>query len=213
MVNMLGVNKISGKFPKLIAIDPGANGGIAFYCPGMPKIYLMPIEDSEKKIVKQFELIREMMGTFSPTVIIEHVGGYIGVPQPGSRMFSFGQNVGFLRGCCRMIGWKVVSVMPHIWQKGVECGEKGAFAKQSDWKRHLKEIAEEYQDEVMGKITLKTADALLIMKYAMLFPDKMVDDEEKIVADIKPTVVQKSSKSKKPKAIVGTNVLSKMKKC
>lgn len=210
---MLGVDSVRGKYPRIVAIDPGAHGGFAFYCPGMKQIYVMPMGDSETEIISQFKMIKEMFGTFTPTVIIEHVGGFIGVPQPGSRMFSFGQNVGFLRGCTRMMGWKLVSVMPHIWQKGIECGEKGAFARQSDWKRHLKKLADIYQDEIRGKITLKTADAILIMKYAMMYPDKLIDDKDKKVVDTKPKIVHRSTKSGKPDAIAGKKVLLNMKEC
>lgn len=148
-----------------MAIDPGAAGGIAIYqsfqfC----KVTLcqaMPDDVEQAKIIKSF-------GSLPGENIcyMELVGGYIpdkdGNGQPGSAMFNFGDGYGYLRGLLAAYKIKLVLVRPQKWQIGIP----GAAQKDAAKKRALKEHAARMFPQ-LDNVTLKTADALCILEYAM----------------------------------------------
>ena len=78
---------------RILAIDPGLFGGLAHYANNRVTLEPMPDTDGD---------VREVMINYlsqSDVVYIEKVGGYIGGKgAPGSSMFNFGRNVGFLHG-------------------------------------------------------------------------------------------------------------------
>ena len=142
---------------KLLAIDPGASGGFAWFgqdgkaaCEAMP--------ETEGDIVN---LLRKRFCDEIETVYIEQVVGFIPMAGAGA-MFSFGENFGFIKGVCQSLGMKMVLVRPASWQKFLSLGSKKEYEKQ--WKNHLKERAQQIYPNC--HITLKTADALLILDYA-----------------------------------------------
>ena len=77
-------------------------------------------------------------------------------------MFSFGEGFGFLKGCLMSLGFRVVLVRPQRWQKQLSLGSKKEHGKA--WKNHLKANAQRLFPN--AEITLKTADALLLLEYA-----------------------------------------------
>ena len=94
---------------------------------------------------------------------VEKVSGFIGNAHPGSRMFSFGEGYGFIKGVLQCAGWRLVLVRPQEWQK-----ELGLFnhdkLPRNKWKNKLKDEAKRlFPDQ---KPTLATADALLLLEYA-----------------------------------------------
>ena len=144
----------------LIAIDPGKSGGIAWLVGGTVNAVPMPKGDTGP-----VEQLREIVQLGECRVFMERVGGYIGKPQPGSRMFNFGRSVGVLVGA---LVWGRVSiapeVLPQVWQKRFSLGSAGDCESKSAWKRKLQEHAQKMYPHL--KVTLKTADALLILDYA-----------------------------------------------
>jgi hypothetical protein len=97
--------------------------------------------------------------------VMEEVSGFAGGPgQPGSRMFNFGRGFGFILGALQMAGWSVELVRPQKWQKALGLGTRGESSKK-DWKNKLKAVAQRQFPGV--EVTLSTADALLIMQYAV----------------------------------------------
>ena len=143
---------------KILAIDPGASGGFAWsdssgrkHCKSMP--------ETEGDIVG-FLAHSSCMGF--DFVIVEHVVGFIPGGGFGSG-FSFGENFGMLKGLVQGFGMPLVLVRPPKWQKALSLGAKKDWDKQ--WKNHLKETAQRLFPACDG-ITLKTADALLILHYA-----------------------------------------------
>ena len=143
----------------VIAIDPGVSGGVAIRwhdgsvtsCP-MPKV----IED----------LGGILYGIVPPyRVVLENVGGFVkGRGAPGSAMFSFGANWGFIRGFCIGAHIPVELVTPQRWMKDMGCGTKGERTD-SQWKNALKGMAMRAHPQL--KVTLQTADAILIMDWAL----------------------------------------------
>ena len=144
---------------RILAIDPGLSGGIAHFANNRVVVEPMPDTDGD---------VREVMINYlsqSDVVYIEKVGGYIGGKgAPGSAMFNFGRNVGFLHGLIASMLTRCIEVPPQRWQKTISAGNKATHG--TKWKSHLKQLAQERQPSL--GITLKNADAVLILEHAMV---------------------------------------------
>ena len=144
---------------RILAIDPGMSGGLAHYDNGRVTLEPMPATDGD---------IRDVMINYlsqSDVVYIEKVGGYIGGKgAPGSAMFQFGRNVGFLHGLIASMNTRCIEVTPQRWQKTLGAGTSKTHGTR--WKAHLKQLAQQRQPSI--HITLKTADAVLILEHAMI---------------------------------------------
>jgi len=145
---------------KIIAIDPGKNGGIAVFSLNQNKAV---------EVVKMPETPQEILSfltayQFNSICYLEKVGGLPGMG--GSSMFNFGKGFGHLEMAllCRKI--PTVEVTPQKWQKALQLGVKGKKSN-TDWKNKLKTKAQQLFPYV-GKITLATSDALLILEYARI---------------------------------------------
>lgn len=144
----------------ILAIDPGASGGIAWgNNPAHTLCAAMPEHDED--ILK---LIRSIRDSGASVAYIEKVGGFTGKGQPGSAMFKFGDGCGFIRGCCKSLGLQVKMVRPQDWQKVFGLGTTKQAGGKTQWKNKLKAEAGRLYPGVT--VTLKTADALLILQYA-----------------------------------------------
>ena len=146
----------------MIAIDPGANGGIAWTDEnGNPQAVSMPatVRDVRKA------LVLAIGQTQHKQVFIEKVGGYIaGTPSPGSAAFTFGYNAGVLEGLLCYADIPYEFVLPVTWQKPLGLGGRKSCDSPSQWKNKLKAAAQRKFPTI--DVTLKTADALLIWDWA-----------------------------------------------
>lgn len=148
----------------IIAIDPGASGGIAIRYPD-GKMFTEKMPDTQGDVL---ELLRDcMMNAYKETtdavVILEQVGGFCGTGQPGSAAFKFGEGFGFIKGVVQALGLRLELVRPQVWQKPLGLGTATACASKTIWKNKLKALAQRlYPAE---KVTLATADALLILEW------------------------------------------------
>ena len=145
----------------IIGIDPGKSGGICAYdgknmtnvqsCPSDPT----GMANSLKGIIKDLNI--DTVGKDVTQVIIEHVHAF---PSDGrSSVFKFGTNYGMWLGICASLELDVITVPPQVWMK-----KYGELPKEKqERKRYLKMLALSYFQEL--KVTLKTADAILIAKY------------------------------------------------
>lgn len=144
---------------RILAIDPGMSGGVAHHGPSGVHTFPMPSTDADIR-----ELVLTWLGV-SDVVYIEKVGGYIGGKgAPGSAMFNFGRNVGFLHGLIASTKTRVIEVTPQSWQKTIGTGISKTYG--TKWKAHLKQLAQQRQPK--ADITLKTADAVLILEHAII---------------------------------------------
>jgi len=146
---------------KIIAIDPGASGGIAWLCQD-GYIFAAAMPATEGDVLAQLTSLQAANG-FPKRVIIEDVGGFCGVGQPGSAMFKFGRGFGFILGVCAALGWRVELVKPQKWQKTLGLGTKALAGGKGPWKNKLKALAQQLFPTC--DVTLKTADALLMLEY------------------------------------------------
>ena len=144
--------------PSLIAIDPGASGGIAILADGAVSAFRLPA-------------IGDLGTTLSALAPIHAV--YIeDVPFAFSRgtrvnpasLAKLQRGLGQLEGFVMGRGLRLVGVRPMDWQARLGLGGKRAAGGYAAWKKLLKlEAARRFPDLA---VTLATADALLILEYA-----------------------------------------------
>lgn len=143
--------------PGYIAIDPGASGGIAW----VDRNGVVQADDLEMGVQKLCEIKANFPG--SSTLYIEDVP--YGMAQGGflSPMAKLHRSAGRLEGAAVALGIRMIMVKPQRWQKALGLGARRNHGK--DWKKHLRDEAQRRFPELT--VTLKTADALLILDYAM----------------------------------------------
>ena len=145
-----------------ITIDPGLAGGIAMrYRDGRVLAFAMPRTDTEILDLVQ-RILPEGHDRSSMRAYLEKVGGYIGRPQPGSAMFKFGVNYGFVLGLLMALGVPVVLIRPQQWQAALQLGKASNYPTKPAWKRHLRDEATRRFPHLHP--TLATADALLMLE-------------------------------------------------
>lgn len=156
------MNNSIQEFTTVIAIDPGASGGIAVHVGGNPvTAYAMPPTEAEVIL-----LLRELTPEPARCIaFVELVGGFVGRAQPGSAAFVFGRGFGFLLGVLQERGVRVELVLPRVWQKRLHLGTASACASPAEWKRKLKSEAQRRYPAL--KVTLNTADALLLLDFGL----------------------------------------------
>ena len=118
----------------------------------------MPATDRET-----WELI-QLLSTENTFAAIEQNSGYVGgAGNPGSAMFKFGTSCGKLLGMLTAAGIPFEMVTPQTWQKSLGIPARKKTEGKTQFKNRLKQRAEQLFPQV--KVTLATADALLIAEY------------------------------------------------
>ena len=150
-----------------ITIDPGVNGGIAWDSAPLASCMGMPGSDTE--IAEEIQRLAEMddvLLRIRPGVkcVIEDVPKFVGRALPGSTIFPLAFNCGIVRGIAVSLRMPVILVRPQDWQKHFRLGTKGDTTGTTEWKNKLKAEAQRRYPHL--KVTLKTADALLLLAYA-----------------------------------------------
>ena len=138
---------------KLLAIDPGKSGGVAYYNNGDIELRKFTTEGDLSKFVE--ELPSEIIA------IVEDVPKFVSASTSSSSSFKLGYNYGYHMGSLRTRRIPVNLVKPQVWQKGLQ----GLRPKMgyTDRKRILKDNAMRLYPDL--KITHATADALLILNW------------------------------------------------
>lgn len=139
-----------------LAIDPGASGGVAWK-DGNGIYSCEPMPPTPGDVC---DLLRGIVAVGRVRCYMEKVNGYMGNASPGSAMFRFGQGVGYIEGCLAAWGVSLIEVPPQRWIKALGLGIRGELGKTA-WKRKLQAEAQRRFPQL--KVTLKTADALLIL--------------------------------------------------
>ena len=148
----------------LLAIDPGVSGGVAVAAFGKVASHAMPETEGDRlELIRSFKTAADIEGA-ACVCVLEEVNGFVGKAQPGSAMFKFGEHFGFIKGVVQALGIKLVLVRPQTWQKSFGLGTASRCASKSEWKNKLKAEAQRRFPEL--GVTLKTADALLILEWA-----------------------------------------------
>lgn len=150
----------------ILAIDPGASGGMAWGAAAGGEVQTLPMPKTEGEVAETLrQIVTAAGGPEGVAAYVEQVGGFIRTEggQPGSAMFKFGRGYGFLLGACAALLIPVELVTPQRWQKGMAAGVRSGLSK-PDWKRKLKAQAERLFPG--HRVTLATADAVLILAWA-----------------------------------------------
>jgi hypothetical protein len=122
----------------------------------------MGMPDSDTEIAEEISLLYSMRPGIK--CIIEDVPKYVGEKLPGSKIFPLAFNCGLVRGIAVSLRMPVILVRPQDWQKHFRLGTKGDTSGTTEWKNKLKAEAQRRYPHL--KVTLKTADALLLLAYA-----------------------------------------------
>lgn len=154
-----------------IGIDPGKSGGIAMimgHDPLSVSLFKMP----EEKDLR--DLLVEETADVNPSevrVIVENIPKWCGGAQfarrtiYGASIASLYGSFKFAEGMCRGLGFNVQLMAPVKWQNLVQCRNVRKLDK-GPWKNLLKARAQKLYPH--SKVTLSTADALLIMHAGFL---------------------------------------------
>ena len=147
----------------LIAIDPGAAGGVAVSASGQVVCHPMPETQGDTlELIRDIKRAADVEGA-ACVCVLEQVGGFVGKAQTGSSMFNFGEGYGFVKGAVQALGIRLELVRPQVWQKTFGLGTASRCATKSAWKNKLKAEAQRRFPEL--RVTHKTADALLILEW------------------------------------------------
>ena len=140
----------------IIAIDPGASGGIAWRdADGITRAEPMPTG-----ITAQADLLRSLAASLPGAVaVLEKVGAYM-PGNSGPAACTFARHCGHLEAALYLLGVPSEQVAPGVWMKAL-----GALpSEKPERKRAIREaMARRYPALA---VTMKTADALGILTWA-----------------------------------------------
>jgi hypothetical protein len=158
-----------------LGLDPGVNGGIAILRHGREQtprwtnfrsvvLFSMPEVSEDIWNILERELPPKEERASKVVAALEKVGGYVGHEQPASRAFTFGASYGELRAFLIAGAIPRWEPTPQRWQRKLGIPGKKKNETKVQWKNRLRgEALKLFPGE---KITLKTADALLLAVYA-----------------------------------------------
>ncbi len=139
----------------IIGFDPGNNGALAVITPARD-VRLFSFHNQSERDIAHIILSETLEPCYA---YLEKVGAR---PKQGvTSMFTFGQNLGFLRGLLVGYGIPFQDVTPQVWQRGISIGK--AFPTPAERKRAHYQLAQQLYPQV--KFNLAMADALLIAEY------------------------------------------------
>ena len=147
-----------------IGIDPGKSGGYAIAWGGMHSINLHTL-DEDFEFVEHIQDLKDHPDVTSIEAVVELVPPYAGKMIPSSTSFKLGKSCGFLEGCLRMAEIPFTLVRPQEWQKGLS-GLSGLTSNKR--KKVLMNHAKRFFPNTNGRITLSTADAILILRHFLI---------------------------------------------
>ena len=148
-----------------IAIDPGVGGGIAFIdTDGSAQAFPMPTTLHD--ISKELHLLSR--SSFGPvTVFLEELPKLAG-KMSGSSIGVMFRNYGRIEGLLAAFEARIEYIPPKKWQTALGLGDKKTHGPR--WKAHLKGRAQALYPNL--SVTLKTADALLILEAGLKMKTK-----------------------------------------
>lgn len=165
------VLKVEVNLPVItIGIDPGASGGIAWVDTKILEGGWISIEGNHATPMPKTEgdvwdAIQRLKLVSSRTfAVVEQLTGFVGEAVPSHTMFKLGRSYGFLIGCLTAAGVPYELVTPQKWQKELGIPRRDKKESKTQWKNRLKARAQQIFPDI--KVTLATADALLIAEYA-----------------------------------------------
>lgn len=151
---------LSRPIERVIGIDPGAHGALAF----IDSRGRLTVHATAGDTCMRDAALDAIAGVDVASCIcfIELVGGFIkGARLPGSAMFKMGKNAGYWEGLFAGLGVRVQLVRPQEWQAGI--AGVGGQPEKAKRKRAIRDAAVRIFPGT--KITLDVADAVMIAHY------------------------------------------------
>jgi hypothetical protein len=146
----------------ILAIDPGKGGGLAVLCNGETDARKMP--ETLKELADTARALTLMQP--QPCVCyLEAVPKFCGSNRPAATIFTLAESFGAAQGILASIGIRTILVRPQDWQKGLNLGKRKDCKNDHAWKAKLKAEAQRRFPSLT--VTLATADALLLLDYAL----------------------------------------------
>ena len=146
---------------RLVAIDPGNNGDIVLHTGEKVITYKMP-----KSAGDTVMFFQEILPVDFCLIEHEHMRtGYTG-------MTTFIRKYGWLQAGIEYAGISHAYITPKKWMQYITDKKKKDFKTKTQWKNHLKELAQKIYKDV--NVTLWNADALLILKYLQDKQDEFI---------------------------------------
>ena len=151
-----------------IAIDPGVGGGIA-YIDTDGSVHALPMPSTLHDINEQLMILcRGTTVPFIPaTVFLEELPKFAG-KMSGSSIGVMFRNYGRIEGLLAAYEARIEYLPPKKWQTALGLGDKKTHGNR--WKAHLKGRAQALYPQL--SVTLKTADALLILEAGLKMKTK-----------------------------------------
>jgi hypothetical protein len=143
----------------IIGVDPGASGGIAWLDQDSV-VHATKMPATEGDILDLLQSIAA--GSKEAVAHVELVP--IGMPGKGAAMAKLNANAAFIRGCFMALHVRMILIRPVEWQQYYNLGRRATCKSDTEWKNKLK--AEAQRRFPTERVTLDTADALLILDYA-----------------------------------------------
>lgn len=140
-----------------IAIDPGVGGGIA-YTDTDGSVHALPMPETLHDLEHQLRILCRGI----VTVFLEELPKFAG-KMSGSSMATMFRNYGRIEGLLSSYRARIEYLPPKKWQAALGLGDKKTHGPR--WKSHLKGRAQALYPQLT--VTLKTADALLILEAGM----------------------------------------------
>ena len=142
----------------MVAIDPGASGGIAY----TDNEGIVQAENMPDGMTAIGDRIRNLaVELHYPITIIEQVGMHR-MGNNASASVKFSRHCGHIEMACYMCSLPTEQVAPGVWMKYIHQFPKGTEKK--DRKNYFKDEMQRRYPHL--KVTLKTADALGILTWA-----------------------------------------------
>ncbi len=141
-----------------IGIDPGVSGAIAILKEG-EVINIRHDKATDKEIVEFYT--RNLKDCNEVIAVLEKVHSMPG--QGVKSTFKFGESYGKSQGILSTLGVPYEFAVPRTWQKVLGILKRDKKESKTDFKRRLKQKAEQLFPNV--KIVNNNADALLIAEY------------------------------------------------
>lgn len=151
----------------ILAIDPGASGGLAYGEYKNPCFVPMPAAlDTPEGLIELLDLLVDVKTSFPDVrAVLELVGGFVGEAQPASSAFKFGASYASAKAMLIAARIPYTLVAPSSWQRHLCLPKRGRTSAGKT--RHKKDLQEAAQALFPGrKITLKTSDAALMFHLA-----------------------------------------------
>jgi hypothetical protein len=142
----------------ILAIDPGASGGIAVWNPNELLTDAFPMPDG---MCDQVDCLRSITASLPDwRCVMERTGTYV-PGNSGPSAAKFARHCGHLEAALYVMGIPTTQVAPQKWMKAL-----GALPHdKAERKRAIRELMARRYPHL--EVTLKTADALGILTYAL----------------------------------------------